>query len=239
MSLDRRSGSHSFPLAPRGGVRRIVLLIVCAAPCATPAAWPQTAANVMLASEYSMRGLSLSEGRPVVQLRLDHDSDGGWYAGGFVSPVRLPASQARAVLIAYGGRARRFGTGLGWDLGASQTAFLGEGGYNYREFYGALTGDRGSVRIAFSPDYYGAGRTAYAELNGAYPLAPGLSLSGHAGWLHWFRRDRAHGRADLRAAIVAELGDASLQLGLQARQRDPGTRVARARALFASLSLGF
>jgi uncharacterized protein (TIGR02001 family) len=193
----------------------------------------------MLASEYGMRGLSLSDGRPVPQLRLDHDSAGGWYVGGFASPVRLPGSGARAALIAYGGRARRFGPGLAWDLGASQTTFAGAGRYNYREFHGALSGDRGSVRFAFSPDYYGAGRSTYVELNGAYPLAAGLSLSGHAGWLAWSRRDGAQSRGDLRAAVVAEFGDASVQLGLQGRQRDPGVRVARARALFASLSYGF
>jgi uncharacterized protein (TIGR02001 family) len=239
MSLDHRSGSHPFPIN-RGGLCRLVLLIAVSTASVAPAAQAQTGITVGVASEYSLRGLSLSDGRPVLQLRVDHDTNGGWYAGGFASNVALPASAARAAVIAYAGRARRLGATLSWDAGLSQAVFVGEGRLNYREFYAGLNGERCGARIAFSPDYYGAGRTAYIELNGAHPLGEGLSLVGHAGWLHWFRYDGgARSRLDLRAAIAAELGNASVQLGWQARQRDPALRVARAHALFASLSYGF
>lgn len=238
MSLDRRSDSHPSPLARRGGVHRLAILIgFIVLPAVAQA---QTGATLILASEYNMRGRSLSEGRPVLQLRVDHDTASGWYAGGFASPLAIPDSPARFALIAYGGCARRLGSTMSWDAGASQAVFAGEGRYNYQEFYGAINGERGSARLAFSPNYYGVGRTAYFELNGSHPLGEGVSLSGHAGWLHWLRdQGRPRTRLDLRAAIVTELGDASLQLGLQARQRDPGQRVPRARALFASLSYGF
>ena len=220
-------------------MRRLAFLILAIAATGAPAAHAQTGATVILASEYSLRGLSLSKGRPVLQLRIDHDSAGGWYAGGFASRVALPASDTRAVLIAYGGRARRIGATLSWDAGLSQAVYPGAGRLNYREFYAGLNGEHGGLRIAFSPAYYGAGRTAYIELNGAYPLHTGLSLVGHAGWLHRLRDEAARSRLDLRGAIAAELGNASVQLGWQGRQRDPAVRVPRAHALFASLSYGF
>jgi uncharacterized protein (TIGR02001 family) len=240
MSLDRRSDSHPSPLARRGGVCRLAILIGLTALAAPAVAQAQTGATLILASEYNMRGRSLSEGRPVLQLRVDHDTASGWYAGGFVSPLSIPGSPARFALMAYGGCARRFGPTMSWDAGLSQAVFAGEGRYNYQEVYGALNGQRGSARLAFSPGYYGVGRTLYFELNRSHALGEGISLSGHVGWLHWLRDEgRPRTRMDLRAAIAAELGDASLQLGLQARQRDPGQRAARARALFASLSYGF
>lgn len=70
----------------------------------------QTSADLTLASEYAGRGIALDT-RPALQLRIEHDADGGWYGGGFASPVRLDG-RARSQLIAYGGRARRLTSAL-------------------------------------------------------------------------------------------------------------------------------
>jgi uncharacterized protein (TIGR02001 family) len=57
-----------------------------AALAAAPAALAQTSADLSVVSEYAMRGVSLGR-NPAVQLRVDHDFDGGWYAGTFGSPI--------------------------------------------------------------------------------------------------------------------------------------------------------
>src|SRR5689334_9431031 len=85
MSLDRRNDSRTSPLAFAPGVRAACLLLACA----TGPAAAQTSGNLTLVSEYAVRGISLGNGDPALQLRIDHDARDGWYAGGFVSPVVL------------------------------------------------------------------------------------------------------------------------------------------------------
>jgi uncharacterized protein (TIGR02001 family) len=240
MSLDRRNDRRSRPLALAGLVlrRAILLLPLCGL---APGAQAQTSMNLTLVSEYSLRGLSLSSGRPAPQLRIDHDTDEGWYWGASGARVLLRASPATALAIGYGGFARRLPSGLAWDAGVSRAVFLRDGRNNYFEIYAGISSDRASARLSLSPDYYGAGHTAYAELNGALPLGERFRLTGHAGLLHWLHGygSVVRNRIDLRAALGVDIGDVSVELGLQARQRDPGLNAARARALFASASLGF
>lgn len=243
MSLDRRDHCRTRPLIPG----RRVLPAACRAAfllplfVLAPGALAQTAATFSFVSEYSLRGLSLSSGQAVPQLRIDQDSSDGWYWGAFGSRVALRASPASALAIAYGGYARRLPSGLGWDAGVSRVVFLRDGRNNYLEVYAGISSDRASARLSLSPDYYGEGRTAYAEVNGDWPLGERWRLTGHAGLLHWLQAygGAARNRIDLRAGLAAEIGDLSLEIGLQARQRDPGLGASRARALFASASLGF
>ena len=242
MSLDCRNERRIRPLAPGGGAPRRAVLVPLFLLLLTGAqAQAQTGFTATFASEYSLRGLSLSDGRAVPQLRIDHDTNNGWYGGAFGSRVALRERPARAILMAYGGYARRLPGGLGWDAGFSRSVFLRDARYNYTEFYAGINADRLGARLSLSPDFYGAGRTAYAEINGALPLGERVRLSAHAGLLHRFggTSGAARDRIDLRVAFAADIGDASVEVGLQARQRDPGTRTPRARALFASASLGF
>ena len=242
MSLDRRTERRIRPLeracpAPRRAILvSLFLWLFASAP-----ARAQTSVTASFASEYSLRGLSFSAGRAVPQLRIDHDTQDGWYGGAFGSRVALRASPASAILIGYGGYARRLARGLDWDAGFSRAVFARDARYSYTEFYGGISSDRVGARLSLSPDYYGAGRTAYLEINGAYPLNERIRLTAHAGLLHRFERYGrvSRDRIDLRVAIGADIGDGSIELGLQARQRDPGMRTPRARALFASASLGF
>lgn len=200
----------------------------------------QTSASVSLLSEYDLRGLSLSNGHPVAQIRVEHEAAQGWYLGGFGSPVDLDASRATGLLIAYGGYAQQLASGLSWDAGISDYVFLRDARYNYREAWVGLALARASMRLSVSPAWYGGPSTAYLELNGAQPLDDRLRLVVHAGLLHTFGsyEVEARNRIDLRVALAADVGDFTLQLGLQARQRDPfGLR--RSRALSASASYRF
>jgi uncharacterized protein (TIGR02001 family) len=245
MSIDRRHDRRLRPLALAGrppwrAILALALLLLLLAGGGAPAQ-AQTSATLGLVSEYSLRGLSLSRGRPVPQLRIDHDTQDGWYWGAFGSRAVLRASPATAVAIVYGGRAYRLASGLDVDAGLSRTVFVRDARYSYTEVYAGVSSERAGARLTLAPAYYGEGRSAYVELNGTLPLGARLQLSAHAGLLHRFRYEgrAARGRLDLRTSIRADIGDGSVEFGLQARQRDPGLGVPRARALFASASISF
>ena len=221
MSLDRRNDSRISSLASITG-----LALACAACAACPAA-AQTSGNLTLVSEYAVRGISLGDGDPALQLRLDHDAPGGWYVGGFVSPVVLavPGERRRqTALIVYGGRAGRLPSGMTWDAGVSRAAFSRGHEYDYVEFHAGVALDRASVRLFLSPAYYGQDPSAYLDLNAFHPLDDRVRLTFHAGLLHSFgdAHRQAELRADLRVGVAATLDDWTLQLGLQTLLREAG-----------------
>ena len=226
-------------LRARGSTAPILAAFLLSLSCAAQA---QVSASLSLVSDYAARGLSLSEGRPAAQLRVDVDSPSGWYAGGFLSSASLAYSPARAQLIAYAGYARRTASGLSWDAGIARTTFARDARYRYDELHAGLGWERGSLRAYVSPHYYGAGRSAYLEWNGVHPLGERWRLVGHLGVLRRFGGYGAAAgpaRADLRLGLAYDAGPATLQLAWLARQRDPAAAVPRARALAASIGLAF
>lgn len=198
----------------------------------------QTSADVTVMSEFAARGVALDT-HPVLQARVEHDFDNGWYGGAFASPVALSGLR-QGQLTAYAGRAQRFTSTLSWDAGVTSTAYLRDSSLNYHEFYAGLAVDRGSARLFYSPAYYGDERSVYLDLNGGYPLGDRLSLVGHAGLLHRFGEHGAEARLlDMRVALQCDVGDVSLQAGWQLKGNDylPGS--SRARALSVSASRRF
>lgn len=231
MYPNRRRDIRPSPLAALA----LPLLLL---PCAGPASG-QTSAELTVVSTYSARGMALGT-RPAPQLRVDHDADGGWYAGAFASPVTLDWKD-QGQLIAYGGRAQRLTSTLSWDAGFTRSVFTRYGWYDYSEFYAGLTTQRASLRLFYSPDYYHAGRSVYLDAGNGWPLGEHLRLTLHAGALHMFDVPSgvARNSVDTRVALATEVGDVSLQFGWQ-RQWHPYLRgTSRARALSASASLHF
>jgi len=235
MHIHRRQQRHQ----PRPPALAAILLICCAG-----SARCQTSADLTFVSEYAGRGIALDT-RPTLQLRVEHDTDAGWYAGAFASPVRIEG-RAQGQLIAYGGRAQRLTSMLSWDAGVTRSTFLRDGRWNYHEFYAGLAVQRASARLFYSPAYYGEGRSLYLDLSGAYPLNDQLRLAAHAGLLHPMG---GYGGAaggtgvgnsgDARIALVADVGDCTVQAGWQTRWRGYLSEFPRARAFTASLSLHF
>ncbi|WP_332878573.1 TorF family putative porin [Massilia sp. S19_KUP03_FR1] len=202
----------------------------------------QTSFDLTLASQYAARGAALSTA-PVLQLRAEHDAQSeryaGWYAGAFGSPI-LVEGRTQGELVAYAGRAQRISSTLSWDVGASRTTFLRDGGANYHEFYAGLAMRRGSVRVFYSPAYYGEGRNAYLDLNGAWPLGENLHVTAHAGLLHPFGDyPGAAAGSDLRIALGTQVGDVSLEAGWQVKAHAYMEGGKPAPALSASASLRF
>jgi len=207
------------------------------------AAAAQTSADLGLVSSYAVRGAVFSAS-PAVQLRIDHDTQDGWYAGAFATPVTV-GQRRQGQLMFYGGRAGRLSSTLSWDAGVTRTVFLRDGEWNYHEFYAGLTLRRATARIFYSPDYYTQGRTMYLDLSGAYGLADHLRLAAHAGVLHRigvaphaYGYEPARDRADGRVALVADVGDVTLQLGWQDVWRAPAG-MHRARGAVASIDRHF
>jgi uncharacterized protein (TIGR02001 family) len=216
-------------------------LIVTLLPIAAPAR-SQTSFDLTLASQYAARGASLSNG-PVVQLRAEHDAQSerfaGWYGGGFTSPA-LIEGVTQAQLTAYAGRAQRITSTLSWDVGATRTAYLRTGEANYHEFYAGLAMQRGSVRLFYSPAYYGEGRSAYLDLNGGYPLSDTVHVSLHAGLLHPFGDyPGASGGVDARIALGTSVAGLSVEAGWQVKAHAYLEGGRPAPALTASASLKF
>jgi uncharacterized protein (TIGR02001 family) len=230
MPTDRRHDTATFALA------------ACALICLSGPARCQTSADLTLVSEYAGRGIALDT-RPALQLRVEHESAAGWYAGAFASPVRLEG-RAQGQLIAYGGRAQRLTSTLSWDAGVTRSTFLRDGRWNYHEFYAGLALQRGSARLFYAPAYYGEGRSLYLDLSGAYPLTDVLRLAAHAGLLHPMggyegTLDSIGNSGDARIALVADIGDCTVQAGVQTRWRSYLSELPRARGFTASLSFHF
>lgn len=212
-------------------------LLAVAAP-----AHSQTSFDLTLASRYAARGAALSNG-PVLQLRAEHDGQSarfaGWYAGGFTSSATIEGT-TQAQLTAYAGRAQRITSTLSWDVGATRTAYLRTGEANYHEFYAGLAMPRGSVRVFYSPAYYGEGRNAYLDLNGGYPLSDTVHVSLHAGLLHPFGDyPGAAGGVDARIALGTSIDRFSVEAGWQVKAHAYLEGGKPAPALTASASVKF
>ena len=144
----------------------------------------QFSGSVSVLSDYRYRGISLSDGRPVGQVSLTYDSAYGGYAGLLLSGIRHARDDDDdSLLLPYLGYARRLESGLTWDIGAQYSRFTSAIGYRYLELYAGLASDRFAGRIYYSPDYFGRGRVAYAEINITHPLPWRMHLVGHAGIL--------------------------------------------------------
>lgn len=146
----------------------------------------QVSARLALVSDYRFRGVSLSDEHPAVQASIAYDHADGWYAGAFVSSVRIgPDYDTQGQLVPYAGYARRLRGGLSWDVGVQYALFTGNVDYDYPEFHIGLTSTHLSARLYYAPRYFGVSAPVlYAEIDGAYPVSGQVRLLGHAGWLH-------------------------------------------------------
>lgn len=190
-----------------------MLRIVCACGLllVAMAARAQASGSVAVVSDDRYRGVSLSDGRPVLQLGAGFDAADGAYVGGFASGARLDGRDA-VRWQAYGGRAGRFGARTSWDVGAQYTGFAGDFGRAYPELYAGIAGQRWGVRLSYAWHYFGVGGAWYAGVDGQQPLSTRLRVLGHAGWLRTSADGIARDAVDLRAGLAAHLGHFDLQL---------------------------
>lgn len=195
-----------------------VMLLACGGALA------QISGSASVVSDYRLRGVSLSDGKPVAQLALDYDDPRGWYAGAFASGVRLRGAGDTLQLMGYGGYAGRLGAGLSWEAGVSNAVFQRAATYNYAEGFVGLAAEHVSTRLSYAPEYFGKGSSWYGEVNGQRALVDQLSLTMHAGLLRrraapWQNAPTATLRADLRLGLSLDVAAWKLELAWQATQK--------------------
>lgn len=176
-----------------------------------PAAEAQVSGAVGLATDYRLRGVSLTDGRGVATFAANYDHPSGVYAGGSVV-AHDPSSHGARVLgyQAYAGVAGRFAAGPSWDVGVSRVDmapyFDRRYSLEYTQAYVGISQGGLSARLSLAETYpRHNGTTAYAELNGALRPAEAWRLTGHVGalaQLEGSRRDRT--RYDVALGVVRE-----------------------------------
>lgn len=169
----------------------------------------QFSGNVGVLSDYRYRGISLSDGRPALQLGLGYDHASGAYAGVLASTLRYNGGRSDTLLLPYLGYAWRLRAGLSAEIGAQYSRFVRAGHYDYAEFYAGLSWDRIGARAYYSPRYFGQSSSWYLELNGSHPLSERWRLFAHAGTL---RVQGGASRYDLRLGVGCALRGVDLQL---------------------------
>jgi uncharacterized protein (TIGR02001 family) len=153
----------------------------------------QIASRVSLQSNYEMRGISVTDGRPVGGLDLSYDfTSGVFLSGSAFGALSDHDHPGLAGFIGDAGYARRLGLSLSADVGVTHTEYvgIGRGGAStgYTEIYTGLAWRHLSARLYYSPDYYQSGaQTLYGELAGNIGLVAGIRLNAHVGALGYLQ----------------------------------------------------
>jgi uncharacterized protein (TIGR02001 family) len=184
--------------------------------------------SVSADSDDRYRGVSLSDGKPVLSVAIAYDHDSGVYFGGSVIGVEGAGNTPQVLgYIDYAGYSARAKTGLAWDIGAINARYTEPVGarypVNYRytvdytEFYSGLVTDNVSAHIYYSPNYLEQGaQTLYFDVDGAVRPARHWRLFGHLGALTsvggeaGFGSHRAY--VDVRTGVAFEFKSCELRL---------------------------
>ncbi|NEX64758.1 TorF family putative porin [Noviherbaspirillum galbum] len=191
--------------------------------CACGAAQAQWSGRIALVSDYILRGVSLSDGKSAPQASLQYEGRNGWYAGAFASRVALDPDAAGMQFAAYTGLSLPWTTRMprgvqaSWDAGLMFAAFPGQVRYNYASVYAGvhagLASNDVSMRLHYSPDYFGQGASSlYAEANAAHALADRVQVFAHLGRQRQSSALQAAPAWDARIGLTLAAGDWSLEL---------------------------
>lgn len=147
----------------------------------------QVSGALMLATDYRIRGVSLTDGRGVAVASAAYDHPSGVYAGGSVV-VHDPAYHDVNILgwQGYVGVAGRLASGPAWDVGVSRVDmepyFDRRYTLEYTQVHVGLSQGDLSGRLSVATGYPREGvETVYAELNGALRPNDVWRVIGHVG----------------------------------------------------------
>ncbi|HZZ90286.1 MAG TPA: TorF family putative porin [Caulobacteraceae bacterium] len=163
------------------------MALAAAAPA--QAAPPDLGLSASVASDYRYRGLSLSDGLPALSVSISYDHPAGPYLSATV--IGGPTSDGGPRLLgyqAYVGYARRLGDAVSVDAGLADTEVTVFARQRYRaryaEAYLGAAFEQVSVRVYYSPDYFGEDiSTVYADASAWLAPAADWRLVGHVGLL--------------------------------------------------------
>lgn len=179
---------------------------------ATPAA-AQLGASLTVATDYRLRGFSLTDRRGAVTLAATYDHSSGAYAGGTLI-LHDPSSAGVSVLghMAYLGFAAGKPGGPTYDIGVNHVELTlrydRKIPVTYDEVYMGVAKGDWSARLSLARDYPRKGRkTAYLDLNGAVRPAEAWRFFCHAGagvYLGDLDPGEERQRFDLQAGVARE-----------------------------------
>jgi uncharacterized protein (TIGR02001 family) len=175
----------------------------------------QVSGAVSLWSDQRYRGVSLSNGRPQLQLGLNYDAPGGYYLSGLLAAT--PTGEANTVAVLNAGRLWPISSDKGYalELGGNYTHHGAYSGAAYGEAYVGLIANRMNARLYYAPRYLGrSNRSVYAELEGNLPLGHDnrWSLTQHIGWLHGGAGRSGGDRTDVKLGVNLHLSEGDLSL---------------------------
>jgi uncharacterized protein (TIGR02001 family) len=188
------------------------LALAAALPSSTRA---QVSASLAVDTDYRLRGVSLTDGRPALGAALNYDTPVGLYFGGSVVAENAAREGPRLLGHAeYAGFALRGDGDLTWDFGVSNQAYAVRANraydLSYTEAYLGVSRRNLSAQVRYSPNYMKSGwNTLYFGLDGAFHPVDGLRLSGHVGRFEPLSMRNVKGglwsRWDFKATLAKEL----------------------------------
>ncbi len=195
------------------GLRRLAGSILSALALAV---WPaaaraQVSFSGSIDSDYRFRGLSLSNGQPVLTLSVAYDHSSGAYAGVSALGQYTADDGARMLgFVEYAGYAfRPSASGPSFDVGVDNENYDEYSGKayaaSYSEVYGGVTFRDVGSHIYYSPNYFRAGASLiYASLDGTYRPNDDWRLTAHGGVatpMGDYAGGSQHERYDLRLGV--------------------------------------
>jgi uncharacterized protein (TIGR02001 family) len=196
-------------------VRRAALAFALVLPLAASAQW---SGSVGADSDYRFRGVPLGGSKPALRASVNRDAAGGWYGGASLTQAEIARGDRYLQVLGYAGVVRPLGAGA-LDLGVTGWWFVGEHRYDFGEAYAGLLFDPVSLRLNYSPQYFGWHvQTLYADASVQVPLEGGLRLLAHLGLLAPLTRlvsplpDATRSRVDVRTGLGWALRDVDLSV---------------------------
>ena len=190
------------------------LVVFVLPPCFPAPARAEVGAGVSIESDYQLRGVSLSDGRPAVSLNLSYDHASGAY--GAISGVFVDSRHSGAQVLGYVanlGYARRLASGVSWDVGVINSGVTTYVDYEvsstYTEVYAGVSKNDLSLHVYYSPKYIGeGGGSVYVDFDGALRPANHWRIFGHVGALARLGARNLHNvdatRIDFRVGVARE-----------------------------------
>lgn len=200
-----------------------------AAPAAAPTPPYTLTGNVMLASDYTFRGVSQTNRKPAIQGGFDFAHSSGVYLGTWLSNVSwlsdLEAAGVGPVSNSlewdfYGGYKGSFAGDFSYDVGLLQYYYPGNYPNNFvspdtLEVYGALGWKTLTLKYSHAVSnlfgYTDSKNSYYVDLTGTYELPAGFNLVGHVGYQK-IKNNNDFSYTDWKVGVTKEL--AGLTFGL-------------------------
>lgn len=129
----------------------------------------EVSGNVLIGSDYSLRGISQTDRDPTIQGGFDVAFDSGFYLGTWASNVSFgDVSMEWDLYVGYAGSITE---DVGYDLSYIRFEYPGLGSVlDYNEFHAILNWGDFSFGVGYSPDYLGLNNVDWWYPNASYTL---------------------------------------------------------------------